>query len=197
MNWKNRASELRLENEALLNELQRVKAVKRAMYIEIETLKNERDKYKFDHLTDMMGRIDFEEQYQIFFNDFIKGETDFVLGLIDINNLHRINRVGGYEAGYSLIKLVSDELKVVYSDSLLYRIGGDEFAILCKKIDCLIFKDRVEQNNILNKNITFGIVSVQDMFKKENFDKKSLFKYVDKIVIQKKLDNNKGRRSND
>ncbi len=197
MNWKNRASELKLENEALLNELQRVKAVKRAMYIEIETLKNERDKYKFDHLTDMMGRIDFEEQYQIFFNDFIKGETDFVLGLIDINNLHHINRVGGYEAGDSLIQLVSDELKVVYSDSLLYRIGGDEFAILCKKIDCPIFKNRVEQNNILNKNITFGIVSVQDMFKKENFDKKSLFKYVDKIVIQKKLDNNKGRRAND
>ena len=167
------------------------------MLIEIDTLKNERDKYKYDHLTYMMGRIDFEEQYQIFFNDFIKEEKDFVLGLIDINNLHTINRVGGYEAGDNLIKIVADELKEVYSDSLLYRIGGDEFAILCRKINCLTFLNRFERNSILSKNITFGIVSVQDMFKKENFDKKSLFKYVDKIVIQKKLASKKGRRSTD
>jgi len=145
----------------------------------------------------MMGRIDFEEQFKKFYLDFNTSKKDFTFGLLDINNLHALNRDHGYEAGDNLIKLVSEELKKVYTDSLLYRIGGDEFAILCRNIDCPLFLNRFRGNEILLKNITFGIVQVQDVHEDQRKDKSTLFKSVDKIVIDKKLQSNKGRRSSD
>jgi len=196
MNYKRQVSDLTLNKEALLEELSEVKAINQKLLLEIDFLKKERDKYKYDHLTGMMGRVDFEEQFKSFYNDFIKQGKDFIFGIIDINNLHSINRDGGYEAGDNLIKLVSTALKETFPDSLLYRIGGDEFTVLCRKIDNTVFVS-INQNFILKKNITYSIISVSEIFKDRTFTKQELFKYVDKLIINKKLNNNQGRRSSD
>lgn len=193
MNLKEQVKSLLLENDSLLEELQKVKASKRLLLLEIQQLKGEVERYKFDHLTGLMGRIDFEEEFNSLFNT---GE-DFIFSILDINNLHTINRKSGYAAGDSLIKRVSKFLKHLYPSSYIYRIGGDEFAIVCTKTSNEEF-NRIILSSEIQEELTFGSISVQSLLEnKSNLSSTDVFKYVDKLVISKKLLNKKGRRSSD
>lgn len=161
---------------------------------QIRALEKERDKYKYDHLTNLMGRIDFEEQFKKFHKDFLESKIDFTFGILDINDLHTLNRLEGYDIGDELIQDISKELRLLFPDSYIYRIGGDEFALLCRHLSCPIFYQRVSP--LLKKHVTYGIVSMGEIVDNTLImDQKKLFKFVDKLVITKKKDGNLGRNS--
>jgi len=94
----------------------------------IKNLEEQLQKYKYDNLTGLLTRNDFEDYY-----NELKGTGEtFYLTFVDINGLHEINRnskKGGYDAGDELIKYVTYELKKSVA-APVFRIGGDEFAIL-------------------------------------------------------------------
>jgi len=81
------------------------------------------NKYRYDSLTGMKLRHDYEEEIQKLLDNDIK----FYYVLWDVNNLHKVNRDLGYSAGDKLIKMCSNIIKD--TDFLIecYRIGGDEF----------------------------------------------------------------------
>jgi len=85
--------------------------------------------YRYDFLTNLKMRRDY-------FND-LKENNNKWLTIIDINDLHTLNRHpdGGYEAGDRLIIDTVNALKEIsetanFNKDNIYRIGGDEFAII-------------------------------------------------------------------
>jgi diguanylate cyclase (GGDEF)-like protein/PAS domain S-box-containing protein len=83
-----------------------------------------------DHLTGLKNRIHFNEQ--LFKLDF---EASLPISVIsfDINGLIIINEAFGYEFGNQFIQHVADLLKSVFSeDSIIARVGGDQFAVALK-----------------------------------------------------------------
>ena len=59
-----------------------------------------------------------------------KEKTNFIVTVIDINGLRKVNDTYGHEYGDALIQNGAAILKKVWGNKFLYRIGGDEFAIV-------------------------------------------------------------------
>lgn len=51
---------------------------------------------------------------------------------IDANGLHEINNKLGHQAGDEMLKTVADVLSECFEKDRTYRIGGDEFVVLCQ-----------------------------------------------------------------
>ena len=81
---------------------------------------------------------------------------------VDANALGIINNMYGYEKGDELLMVVSQSLKSNFRMTDIYRIGGDEFVVICSNID----KTQFERKMDLSKQIiesteftaSFGIV---------------------------------------
>ena len=59
-----------------------------------------------------------------------KEKINFIVTVIDINGLKKVNDTYGHEYGDALIQNGAAILKKVWGNKFLYRIGGDEFAIV-------------------------------------------------------------------
>jgi len=115
------------------------------------------EKYRMDKLTGLYRRDDFDEKITEFISDFNTSRKNFVLALIDLNDLHNINYDQGYDQGDQELQALAGSLLKIFDKSLLYRIGGDEFAILCRKEDYESMF--IKLNNIpCRDKIEFGIV---------------------------------------
>lgn len=67
---------------------------------------------------------------------FASVQTEKSIGVVycDVMGLKRINDTLGHRAGDNLLVRASDCLKDVFSDFSLFRIGGDEFLVMCAGI---------------------------------------------------------------
>jgi len=93
---------------------------------EIEYLKQQVSLYRYDFLTGLKGRRDFDFDIR---NKFKEG--DFYLCYYDVNNLHRINRDYSFAAGDSLIRQVANDIQHQSVPHTTYRTSGDEFYAIC------------------------------------------------------------------
>ena len=148
------------------------------------------NKYRYDKMTDLKQRIDFDESFDNMIRNLVFSNIRFTFILIDINGLHALNREpekGGYLAGDELIKSVARSLIVAFNKSLIYRIGGDEFAVLCsvitKKDSIDIFKN---MSNI--DDFCYSIIDSDDIDWTHN-DARSIFLLADKnlTILKTKL----------
>lgn len=81
----------------------------------------------------------------------ITGEMEpFALLDADVNDLKTINRLYGHETGDTYLQSCCDLLREVFPESLIYRIGGDEFAVLITGKD---HEEREERLSMLNSRI--------------------------------------------
>lgn len=62
----------------------------------------------------------------------------------DVLGLKKVNDTLGHQAGDALIVRASECLQKSFRRTDIYRVGGDEFLVLCKGIDEKIFRDKVE-----------------------------------------------------
>ena len=147
----------------------------------IETLEEEVIKYKYDYLTGLPVRIDFEPLFENFMHDATIFDKSFVLAIVDVNDLHNINTNDGYLAGDSVIKSVGQVLSHILHDSNIFRIGGDEFAILSRIETVDSIYEKLEQSSNIESQITVGASNSID-FKNCN----GMFSAVDKIMKSKK-----------
>lgn len=84
-----------------------------------------------DHFTGVMNRNAYERDMAHFLCSGSYFEHIWCC-ILDINNLKRMNDSYGHKAGDALIKGCADILKAsLPKDARIYRIGGDEFAVLC------------------------------------------------------------------
>ena len=72
---------------------------------------------------------------------------DTSLGIIylDVNGLKDVNDQFGHEVGDALLVECARRMKMVFKKADFYRIGGDEFIIICQSIKKESFEKRVKE----------------------------------------------------
>lgn len=70
-----------------------------------------------------------------------QGDTSWML-IVDVDNFKRINDRNGHLVGDAVLCMVADELKHIFDDNFIGRIGGDEFLVLAENIS----KEELEKN---------------------------------------------------
>jgi len=140
---------------------------------EVELYKNMVRLYKYDHLTGMKMRRDFEVETRAKMEN-----QQFALVMYDVTGLHRVNREQGYEAGDALIRQAAMDIQSTDGLWEVYRIGGDEFM-------ALYFDDL---SSIDITNTTSARVRSDDY---SSFHK--MVEDVDKLVTEKKAKLNRRR----
>ena len=110
----------------LKRERDHAEASARGMAIEKETLRRAAHS---DFLTGLGNRASFHAALRELFD---RGEG-FKLFLIDVDYLKELNDRQGHDAGDALLRYIGARLaEIAGADTSCARIGGDEFAVLCK-----------------------------------------------------------------
>ena len=78
------------------------------------------------------------------FIDFNKKIKNVGILYCDVLGLKRVNDSLGHQAGDALIIRASKCLQKVFRKDDIYRVGGDEFLVICREIEKDIFMQRVE-----------------------------------------------------
>ncbi len=81
-----------------------------------------------DALTGVKNRTAFSQDKKI--NNYL--DSDYFCIYIDVNELNYYNNKYGHAAGDQMLKFIGEVLTSTFSDSDIYRMGGDEFLILNK-----------------------------------------------------------------
>lgn len=105
--------------ELVLRELTRENRMHLKMY----------EKSTMDTTTDLLNRNAYNE-YVKTFNAREKQSVCCIY--IDVNGLHEYNNTYGHHEGDKMLNTVADELKRCFAGEQHYRIGGDEFVVICE-----------------------------------------------------------------
>ena len=102
--------------------------------------------------------------------------SEFAIVICDINDLKYVNDTIGHQAGDELIRKACRIICNTFNHSAVFRIGGDEFAVICqgqdyKNISRLL--EKMNESNMSSNDVTiaFGMTrfclgdSVDDVFK--------------------------------
>lgn len=86
-----------------------------------------------DHLTGLHNRRHFAERVQEAFAGFARGHCPYGLLLLDLDRFKQINDQYGHAAGDDVLRAVAAALRAHCRAAAepLFRIGGEEFAVLC------------------------------------------------------------------
>lgn len=72
---------------------------------------------------------------------------------LDVNGLKDVNDQLGHEEGDRLLVRCANRMNNLFDQANYYRIGGDEFVIVCPQIPCALFEKKVAE---LKKRFQFG-----------------------------------------
>ena len=125
-----------------------------SMSIELTDVKHQADEMSElankDSLTGLRNKTAYDKATVNLEQKIKKNEAEFGIVIVDLNDLKKINDNYGHEAGNAAIISLSKIICNIFVHSPVYRIGGDEFAVIIqnndyKKIDELIkeFMDTV------------------------------------------------------
>lgn len=120
----------------ITNDLQKRKLVSKLEYLSY-----------VDMLTGLWNRNKYMEQV---FDIEKNGSKNVGVAYVDLNGLKMANNRFGHEYGDKLIINTAEILKTVFKDNI-YRIGGDEFVVLCQGVSQ---KDFHEKELLLRKRVT-------------------------------------------
>ena len=88
-----------------------------------------------DALTGLNNKRSYFESEERLNEEIKAGKARFAISMIDLNDLKITNDTFGHERGDVLIIALSKIVKTVFAKSNIYRIGGDEFAVISENED--------------------------------------------------------------
>ena len=88
-----------------------------------------------DSLTGIRNRLAYDKEVLKLDNEINNGLVNFGIAMIDLNFLKYINDTYGHENGNTAIVLLSNIICRIFAHSPVFRIGGDEFAVILKNND--------------------------------------------------------------
>lgn len=112
-----------------------------------DKLKYERDR---DAMTNTLNRHAFNikvEYYNLKKHDY----KSICMGIFDLNWLKEVNDRYGHECGDIYICDAAKLISEIFNESLLFRIGGDEFAIIMTNINSDLIEEKQKKLNLLVK----------------------------------------------
>src|SRR5690625_2875148 len=113
---------------------------------------------RHDNLTELKKRRAFEE---IFRKEIQKRKGLTALIMIDLDNFKSVNDTYGHLRGDGVLKLVANTLrKTIEEPHEVFRIGGDEFAVILGETDKPFIKETVQK---LENNISEAIAKEKDL----------------------------------
>ncbi|EOW9552093.1 GGDEF domain-containing protein [Vibrio fluvialis] len=127
-----------------------------------------------DKLTGAYNRHKWEEQINMQLNLAQRGGYPFGLILLDVDYFKRVNDQFGHQVGDQLLKRMVSELQQrIRSTDMLFRLGGEEFAILlpmqdiesaCKLAESLRSQmELLQVDNLPAFTISIGVTGYHDM----------------------------------
>ncbi len=125
-------SYIEMQSEKNEKKTKRLTSLKRNMTTVKKQLLEAHHTLRVDHLTQAYNRKSFDEQLKKYVQMTAVMQTPITLLILDIDHFKKINDSYGHDIGdFILIECVR-LLKEVFTreDQLVYRIGGEEFAIL-------------------------------------------------------------------
>ena len=150
-----------------------------------------------DALTGIRNKTSYDNEARRIDWALEDGYRDFGIAMIDLNFLKRINDTYGHEKGNIAIRKLSDLVCTVFAHSPVFRIGGDEFAVILEKsdfrnIDALVDKfnkaiEEIEKDTSLEpwEKISASIgYAKYDPMRDNNVA--NVFKRADKAMYQRK-----------
>lgn len=155
-------------------------------------LEHEKSIARTDGLTGANNKFSYLETEDVY-NNRIRSSSNlkFAVAVCDINNLKVTNDTLGHVAGDRLIKDAKLLLSSVFTNSSVYRVGGDEFAIILEGKD---FDNRFELLKKLNetnkKNKAAGevviAIGISDYNKDTDYVLQDVFTRADFLMFQNK-----------
>lgn len=118
-------------------------------------------------------------------NYFIKKEQSFsythlkslIAIFIDVNGLHEINNCEGHDAGDKMLCIIADLCTKQFPEHIVYRMGGDEFLILCENADEKeVFAAALQLSEEISRggySISYGIEAQESNFSLNEIVKKA------------------------
>lgn len=160
--------------------------------------------YNHDALTMLYNRMDLDRLGNMYLRTHHRKSDPVYIVYLDLDKLKYINDNFGHDQGDFAIKTLAKSLEDVFpKDSLLFRLGGDEFLVLCSGMDDSdmnsvydtlqnLLSKRADENNCpYELGVSMGyVVSERD-------DKKSLAEHVqlaDNKMYQCKIQRKKQRQ---
>lgn len=136
------------KNGELLRQYQTVKAIKSengivshyvAVFSDISTTDNSLSELSFlslyDPLTKLANRIHLSERLKISLESAINKQKNNALFIVGVDHFKNINESLGHSSGDQLLQDIALRLKeATQQASVLARIGGDEFALICESV---------------------------------------------------------------
>ncbi len=148
-----------------------------------------------DHLTQVKNRLSFDDEIHSEAERSKRYKRPFSLMLIDVDDFKKVNDSYGHDQGDYAIKRICNEIiaSIRQSDSL-YRIGGDEFAIIL--VETNVDKAKMIGENIRkriaktvvvgNDKITVSIGISSFDYNNDKEDEEKLFKRADNALYASK-----------
>ncbi|MBQ8518474.1 MAG: diguanylate cyclase [Agathobacter sp.] len=145
-----------------------------------------------DKLTGVKNSTAYLQEVAFLKNDIMQKKAEFSVFVIDANGLKYINDNFGHEIGNELIIKVTQMIAEVFGEENLYRIGGDEFAVILHDITeeecenyCKSFDEVVEhQKGKIWASASIGYASYN---KKMDSTYESVFNRADEDMYDKKV----------
>ncbi|WP_261875523.1 sensor domain-containing diguanylate cyclase [Vibrio rarus] len=145
-----------------------------------------------DSMTLVCNRRKFENDLHLTLSD--KPDVNYGLIILDIDNFKQINDLNGHNCGDTVLSRIGDILKNIINPlGKVYRIGGDEFAIILFNInDKSTLKNvseeiryKIESTSILDNTVI--TISLGATIYSCNNNRKNLLKTTDNALYHSKL----------
>ena len=97
-------------------------------------------------------------------------QQPFAVVIFDVNDLKKVNDTAGHQAGDQYIRDACKVICDLFKHSPVFRVGGDEFAVIAQGADYADLEELIQQMNEYNHSAahTDGIVIACGMAKYEN-----------------------------
>ena len=125
---------------------------------DLETAKEHAEIYKREANIDPLTGLLNKRAYDLAVADLEKTDKPYAVVMIDMNDLKSINDQFGHDKGDISIKTLASKIRRCFKDSAVFRIGGDEFAVIMNGDDLDIrdsligrFRDEIRKGS-KNKN---------------------------------------------
>lgn len=137
----------------------------------------------YDFLTGAYNRNKYIKYIDNFNNEKVKS---IGVVFVDINRLKNINDNFGHANGDSIIVSAYVTIKKYFHSYNIYRIGGDEFVILCEDISKQLFEELVIWLDEEFKETMVYSVAIGSVWSEENINIHILIKIADERMYQDK-----------
>ena len=118
----------------------------------LKKIEHEKILARTDALTGCSNKHSYNELEQLI-NERIKAKEamEFAIVVFDVNGLKYINDNFGHDAGDKLLIKAKNNISSVFKNSVLYRVGGDEFVLILEGSDFYKREYLFEKFNDINK----------------------------------------------